>query len=126
MDDFEETNECRLCKDGLVCCVESFKFDKKFEYTLPEYKNGETQRIKVKECKVEPGDINWENLKVVGCEKCFRMTLFLTIVIAVSLISIAAMIWGNIKISEIPAPANCDSKIDSAFANMTPAFSDEV
>jgi len=64
----------------------------------------------VKECKVEPGDINWENLKVVGCEKCSRIAMFLSIVIIVSLISFAAMIWGNIEITKIPAPTNCDAK----------------
>jgi hypothetical protein len=50
----------------ITCCDERLIFDKKFEYSLPEYKNGEIQRIKVKECVTEPGDINWENLKVVG------------------------------------------------------------
>lgn len=115
LDDYEHTNECRVCKDCFVCCSDELLFDKKFEYALEGYKDGEVQRIKVKECGIEPGDINWENLRVKGYEKWCRWLIFLTIVITVSLLSFAAMIWGNIQITKIPAPTNCTSKFDSTF-----------
>jgi hypothetical protein len=41
---------------------------------------------------VEPGDINWENLRVEGADAWLRFASFLLIVVGVSLISFAAMI----------------------------------
>jgi len=82
--------ELRVCKDLFWCC--SNPIDPRFEYSLPNYKDGAKQRFKVKECKIEPGDINWENLRIVGCEKHLRTSAFLAIVLIVSALSFASMI----------------------------------
>jgi len=120
LDEYLETSECRECKDIFTCCSEPF--DSKFEYSLPDYKDGTIQRLKVLECNVEPGDINWENLGVVGCEKCTRYFYFLTIVILVSSISFAVMIKGHMTLASIPAPTNCASQFTSSFDGLTPAY----
>lgn len=96
---YNEAQKFRWLKDFCFCCCPAFP--EEFTY---DNENNQKVRLSIMQCDTEPGDINWENIGLSKWELTCRNSIFISMVVAVSLISFVVIYFSQSYMNDLHVP----------------------
>eukprot|EP00801_Mesodinium_rubrum_P000765 Mrub_00765.p1 GENE.Mrub_00765~~Mrub_00765.p1 ORF type:complete len:896 (+),score=65.92 Mrub_00765:148-2688(+) len=93
-------------------CCNLEEFPEEFTYTDDE---GKIERFEIKECDIEPGDIQWENIGLHLSEQIINNLLFGIIIMCVSLVSFIVIYFSQSYMNNLDVPVYGCSVVNNIY-----------